>query len=95
MNQKRIFKLLKNKYVITTIGFLVIILFSSDLSLQVNFRIKRELRKLQAEERALREAMSADSIAAAELNDNPAAKERYGRENYYMKRANEDVFVIK
>ena len=32
-----------------------------------------------------------DSIAAVSLLGNPDALETYGREQYYMKRANEDV----
>ena len=36
-----------------------------------------------------------DSIAAVSLYGNPDAIETYGRENYYMKRENEDIFIIK
>ena len=36
-----------------------------------------------------------DSANAAILRNSLDAKEEYGRENYYMKRADEDIFVIK
>lgn len=95
MNWKRIGKVMANKYVVATAVFLLVIAFMDDYSLQVSSRLSRELKQLKAEEQEMKEAMVADSIAAAALKDNLAAKERYGRENYYMKRADEDVFVIK
>ena len=42
-----------------------------------------------------RDGIVADSAANAELKASLDAKEHYGRENYYMKRADEDIFVIK
>jgi hypothetical protein len=36
-----------------------------------------------------------DSINAATISSSLDAKEHYGREHYYMKRPNEDIFVIK
>ena len=35
------------------------------------------------------------SAANADLKSSLDAKEHYGRENYYMKRPDEDIFVIK
>ena len=46
-------------------------------------------------ERELAEAIVQDSVNNAELKGNLDAIEHYGRENYYMKRADEDIFVIK
>ena len=50
---------------------------------------------LHDEEKELREAIVTDSVNAAAIEGNLDAIEHYGRENYYMKRADEDVFVIK
>lgn len=75
--------------------FAVYILFLDDYSIIATSRLKRQVRQLHAEEQALRQAIVEDSANAAELRDNLDAKEHYGRENYYMKRDNEDIFVIK
>ena len=68
---------------------------SDDYSVVATSRLKRQVRQLHAEERELREAIVEDSLRAAEIANNPEAVERYGRENYYMKRSNEDIFVVK
>ena len=83
------------KYIVATVVFLAVIAFIDDYSLRVSARLRREVNELHAEEQALKEAIVADSAANAELKASLDAKEHYGRENYYMKRANEDIFVIK
>lgn len=92
---KKPLKILTNKYVIATLIFLVAIVFVDEYSLRVSSRLSRKVSELHSEERALEEAIVADSAAAAELRHSLDAKEHYGRENYYMKRQDEDIFVIK
>ncbi len=88
-------KILLNKYLIATILFLAVIVFIDDYSLRVSSRLHRQVSELHKEEAALSQAIVQDSTANANLRDNLDAKEKYGRENYYMKRPNEDIFVIK
>ena len=45
-------------------------------------------------EQEMIEEIAHDSIQALSLRDNLEATERFGREHYYMKRADEDLFVI-
>lgn len=95
MNTNKIKKILLNKYFIATVVFLAVIVFIDDYSLRVSSRLKHQVRELHEEENNLAEAIVQDSIAAAQLRSSLDAKEHYGRENYYMKRPNEDIFVIK
>jgi cell division protein FtsB len=88
-------KILLNKYLIATLLFLAVIVFIDDYSLRVSSRLHRQVSELHKEEAALSQAIVQDSTANANLRDNLDAKEKYGRENYYMKRPNEDIFVIK
>ncbi len=92
---KKVWKIIGNKYVIATLVFAVLILFLDEYNLMVTGRVKRQVDELHAEESALREAITADSLSNANLRGNLDAIEHYGRENYYMKRPNEDIFVIK
>ena len=92
---KRFLKIISNKYVIATLVFVVLIVFIDEYNLMVTRRVGREVRALHEEEEELREAIVADSTHAAELVGNLDAKEHFARENYYMKRPNEDIFVIK
>lgn len=95
MNWEKTKKVLLNKYVIATLVFVVVIVFIDDYSLRVSSRLGRQVKEHHAEEQRLAEAIVQDSINAAEMHGNLDAKEHYGRENYYMKRSNEDIFVIK
>ncbi len=94
-----VFKKVKNikglKYWIATAVFVVVILFIDPNNLLVTFKLGRQVHSLHEEERELAEAIVQDSINNARLKDNIDAIEHYGRENYYMKRSNEDIFVIK
>lgn len=92
---KKLLKIIANKYVIATLVFVAVIVFIDPYNLVVTNRVKHQVRELHAEEEALREAIVADSASNAALRGNLDAIEHYGRENYYMKRPNEDIFVIK
>ncbi len=92
---KKVWKIIGNKYVIATLVFAALILFLDEYNLMVTGRVAREVNDLHAEEQALREAIVADSVNNATLRGNMDAIEHYGRENYYMKRPDEDIFVIK
>lgn len=92
---KDILKIKGLKYIVVTVVFLAVILFIDDYSLRVSSRLHRQVNELHDEEQALKDAIVADSAANAELKASLDAKEHYGRENYYMKRADEDIFVIK
>ena len=93
--KSKIVKIISNKYFIATVVFLVLIVFVDEYSLRVSSRLKRQVGELYEEEEQLKQDITQDSIAAAELRNNIDAKEHYARENYYMKRPNEDIFVIK
>ena len=92
---KKVWKIIGNKYVIATLVFVVLIFFLDEYNLMVTNRVRREVRELHKEEEALKEAIAADSLHNATLRGNLDAIEHYGRENYYMKRANEDIYVVK
>lgn len=61
----------------------------------VTHKLKREVSELNKEAKLIRQGIEQDSIAAVSLIDNPDAIETYGREHYYMKRQDEDIFIVK
>lgn len=83
-----------NPYTIITAIFLVIIVFVSDNNLLAISSLKKDIIKLRKEEANLQEAMVEDSIKAQRLKSDLTEIEKYGRETYYMKRANEDIYII-
>ncbi len=92
---KKLLKIKGLKYWVATVVFAAVILFLDQNNLLVTMKLSRQVSALHDEEELLREAIVQDSINNATLKGNLDAIEHYGRENYYMKRPNEDVFVIK
>ena len=90
-----IWRIVKNKYVAATLVFLIFFVFLGENSLLVTHRLGREVSQLHKDASLIEKDIKQDSIAAVSLFDNPEAIETYGREHYYMKRENEDIFIIK
>ena len=98
-NMKRIFlsiwKVVKNKYVAVTLVFLLFFLCLSENNVFVAMRLQREVADLERESAEEHAGTEQDSIEASTLFDNPENLEIYGREHYYMKRPNEDIYIVK
>ena len=87
---------LKNKYLLTAVGFTVWILFfdSRDL-ITSHFRERSELQKLEKSKRYYEQQIAATKQELDQLKTNPAVLEKYAREKYLMKRDNEDLFLVR
>jgi hypothetical protein len=84
----------KNKFLITgAIFFAWIALFDSN-SCYDRIRLKNERTMLETEKAFYLEKIKNDSISLRELKTNEENLEKFGRENYMMKKDNEDIFVI-
>jgi cell division protein FtsB len=93
---KHIPTFLKNKYLLTAIGFTVwILFFDSRDFITSHFRERGELLKLQQSEKYYEQQIAATKRELQQLKTNPAVLEKYAREKYLMKRDNEDLFRIK
>ena len=53
-----------------------------------------ELEKLQKSRQYYTDQISSEKEQLEQLKSNPATLEKYAREKYFMKRDNEDLFVI-
>jgi cell division protein DivIC len=85
---------LKNKYFLSVSAFIVWILFFDPRDVFTQMQHRRELRELQVSKAWYQKEISKESIEAEQLKSNPAIIEKYARENYLMKRENEDIFII-
>ena len=87
-------KIIKNKFFIVCFVFFLIILFLDENNLLVIRSLKKDVAQLEFTIDTMRQGIYQDSLQAERLKYNLDTIERYGRENYYMKRKNEDVFVV-
>jgi len=86
---------IKNKYFLTTFGFVVWIFFFDDRDfITTQFRHREELKKLEQSKTYYQQQIATTRSELDKLKSNPATIERYAREKYLMKRDNEDLFVL-
>lgn len=91
----KIWKVLRNPYFISLTIFLLFYLFLGDNNRMLIIRLQRKVNDLQREATLLEESIVQDSLEAVQVIGSPEALEIYGREHYYMKRADEDIFIVK
>lgn len=83
---------LQNRFYLTLVAFLFILIFLDKHSLWTQWRLWRAQQRLE-KDRTYYEAKIKE--ARDEAEDFELTKEKFAREHYYMKRANEDVYIIK
>ena len=91
---KKLYTILKNKYVICTIIFLILSFFIDDNNFMTSFSLKKKKLDMEKEKYVLVETITKDSINTQKFKNDLSECEKYGREHYYMKRTNEDIFIM-
>lgn len=85
---------LRNKYLITGIGFIIWMLFIDRNDLPTQWKRVKELKTLQQSEKNMDKQISDTKQELELLKTNPSTLEKYAREKYMMKRDNEDLYII-
>ena len=85
---------LKNKYIMTFLVFFVWMLFfdKNDLLTQISHR--NNLTQMNQDKDYFIEEIKRNQAIMDDLETNPEALERFARERYHMKKADEDIFVV-
>lgn len=91
---KKILPYLKNKYVLTFLCALTWIGFFDRNDIITTWSYHNKLEKLRKEKNYYENEIKRYNADLNNLMSNPANMEKYGREKYFMKKDNEDVFVI-
>lgn len=86
--------LLKNPFFLVGLLFVIWIIFFDSSSLLEQRVIDQEINKLEDNKKYFENEIAKDKQAIKGLKSGDAT-EKYARENYYMKRENEDVFIIE
>lgn len=98
MNIKELsIKILKNsfnKYLIVFVAFGVWIMFFDENNLMQHRQNLAELAQLEAQVNFYKHKIEADKRKLYELQTNDENLEKFAREQFLMKRADEDIFVI-
>ena len=90
----KIIPLLKNKYALTFLIFLVWIVFFDQNNLVDRARQINRHKELHEEKTFYLDKIRKDSVKLHQLKTDKENLEEFAREEYYMKRENEDIFII-
>ncbi|WGK64397.1 FtsB family cell division protein [Croceiramulus getboli] len=94
LKEKTWFKVIANKYVLILLGFGVWMLFFDGNSWLIHKELNDEIDKLEGNKEYFEEEISSDREQIERLKDSNEL-ERFAREEYYMKKEGEEVFIIE
>ena len=85
----------KNKYIIATLVFAVIIIFIDQYNLFFQTRNLKKLNKAKDQVEYYENEIKSQQEVLDNLHKDSALMERIARENYMMKRDNEVIYIIE
>ena len=91
---KRIVKLATNKYIIVLLIFIVWMFFFDENSMLNHREFNKEINKLNSEKEYYKTQIKQDKELINKL-ENKEELEKFAREEYNMKRENEEIYIIE
>lgn len=74
--------------------FVIWMVFFDQNSLLIHLELRREIRKLEKQQEFLKEQIASDREIIEKLSD-PKELEKFAREQYLLKKKNEEIFLIE
>ncbi len=91
---KRYFKFISNKYLFITLFFAIWMLFLDTNSWLIHRTLNNELKVLEENKQYYQTEITKDEKLIQILKDSTGL-EKYAREKYFMKKENEDIYIIE
>ena len=88
------FRVLSNKYLLITILFIVWMLFFDTNSYLIHRELNKEIEGLQENTDYYQKEIDNDKSFIEKMEDS-TEMERFAREKYYLKKENEDIYIIE
>lgn len=99
MNLKQIrnsswFKVGTNIYLLVSVLFIVWMLFFDTNSFRILWSLESKIIDLEQQKKELIRQIDEDRLMIKKLSDS-IELEKFGREQYYLKKADEDIFIVE
>ena len=94
IKNSKFFKIVSNLYILISVVFFIWILFIDSNSILVNIKLNKEISELKERKDILENQIQMDKKIISNLQ-NPDSLEKYAREKLYMKKENEEIFIIE
>lgn len=91
---KKIVGIFRNRYITASVLFILWITFFDQTSLIYDIHLARKENQLKAQKLYYEKQTQVAIEQLKELQTNPANMEKFAREKYFMKKSNEDVYVL-
>jgi len=92
--KKFYFRWLHNRYAFFTALFIIWLVFFDTNNIIDRHISKKKIDRMEEEINYYKQRILTDSINLEELQTNNKILEKFAREKYFMKRNNEDIFII-
>jgi cell division protein DivIC len=90
-----IVRIIKSKYLIASVIFVLWIFFFDEYNIITNRKNKEKLNDLIEQQGFYKQKIKSDQQKLSELNSGKEELEKYAREQFYMSKPGEEVFVIE
>ena len=91
---RNLFQRFANKYTFVGLLFVILIALFDKYSFIDRLQLRSKINQLENEQKYYREKIEEDKRKKEELLGNRDNLEKFAREQYLMKRENEDIFII-
>tara|TARA_B100000900_G_C20127981_1_gene532775 strand:+ start:102 stop:428 length:327 start_codon:yes stop_codon:yes gene_type:complete len=88
------FKLGTNIYVLVSVFFIVWMMFFDTNSFRILWSLESKINDLEEQKKELIRQIDEDRLTIQKLSDSTEL-EKFGREQYYLKKADEDIFIVE
>lgn len=94
IKNSKFFKIVSNLYILISVVFFIWIFFIDSNSILVHIKLNKEISELKERKDILENQIQMDKKIISNLQ-NPDSLEKYAREKLYMKKENEEIFIIE
>ncbi|HBX89209.1 MAG: septum formation initiator family protein [Bacteroidales bacterium] len=89
-----ILPLIRNKYVLTGLLFIIWLFFFDQNNMVNRMNLSRRINDLEKQKEHYKHEIDENRKRMDELKSNPENLEKFAREQYLMKKPNEELFII-
>ena len=94
IRNSRWFKVGTNIYLLVSVFFIVWMLFFDTNSFRILWSLESKINHLEEQKKELIRQINEDRLMIQKLSDS-IELEKFGREQYYLKKADEDIFIVE
>ena len=87
-------RIFSNKYLVITVLFIIWMLFFDTNSYLIHHELNNDIKKLEKNKEEYLEEIMNDKLFIEKMKDSSEI-EKFAREQYYLKRKNEEIYLIE